>query len=63
MGDGAVLPDRDLPVRAEIVHESERTRVTRVLLSGSTVIRKEPLGAEAHVGCSTSWLSLSGCGA
>ena len=48
MGDGAVLPDRDLPVRAEIVHESQRTRVTRLLLSGSTVIRKEPLGAEAQ---------------
>src|SRR5271157_3680561 len=48
MGDGAVLPDRDLPVRAAIVHESQRTRVTRLLLSGSTVIRKEPLGAEAQ---------------
>ena len=48
MGDGAVLPGRDLPVRAEIVHESQRTRVTRLLLSGSTVIRKEPLGAEAQ---------------
>src|SRR5271165_7161856 len=47
MGEGAVLPDRDLPVRAEIVHENERIRVTRVFLSGRTVIRKEPLGPDA----------------
>ena len=61
MGEGAVLPDRDLPVRAEMVHESERTRVTRVFLSGRTVIRKEPLGPDPHAGCSMRWLSLSGC--
>jgi signal transduction histidine kinase len=29
------------------VHESERTRVTRLFLPGGTVIRKEPLGADA----------------
>ena len=32
----------------EIVHESERTRVTRVLLPGRAVIRKEPLGPDAE---------------
>jgi len=31
----------------EIVHESERTRVTRLFLSGRAVIRKEPLGPDA----------------
>jgi serine/threonine protein kinase len=33
---------------AEIVHSSERTRVTRLFLSGRTLIRKEPLGADAE---------------
>jgi signal transduction histidine kinase len=46
MGAGAV-PGRDPPVRAETVHESERTRVTRLFFTGSTVIRKEPLGQDA----------------
>jgi signal transduction histidine kinase len=32
---------------AELLHESERTRVTRVFLPGRTVIRKEPLGPGA----------------
>ena len=32
----------------EIVHESERTRVTRLLLSGRAVIRKQPLGPDAE---------------
>ena len=32
------------PVRDEIVHESERTRVTRLFFPGGTVVRKEPLG-------------------
>jgi AAA ATPase domain/Protein kinase domain len=48
MGAGGVLPDRDPPVRAEILHESERTCVTRLFLPGRTVIRKEPLGADAQ---------------
>ena len=47
MGDGA-MPDRGVPVRAEIVHESEHTRVTRLFESGRTVIRKEPLGPDAQ---------------
>src|SRR5215813_10946417 len=32
------------PVRAEIVRESNRTRVSRLFLNGRTVVRKEPLG-------------------
>ena len=32
----------------EIVHDSERTRVTRLWFSGCTVIRKEPLGSDAQ---------------
>jgi signal transduction histidine kinase len=48
MGTGGVLPDRGPPVRAEMVHESERTRVTRLFFPGRTVIRKEPLGPGAE---------------
>ena len=48
MGDGAGLPDWAPPVRAEIVHESKRTRVTRLFSSGNTVISKEPLGPDAQ---------------
>ena len=48
VGEGSFSPDRGPPVRAEIVHESERTRVTRLFLSGRTVIRKEPLGPDAQ---------------
>ena len=44
MGSGQVLPGADPPVRAETVHQSGRTRVTRLFLPGGTVIRKEPLG-------------------
>jgi hypothetical protein len=36
------------PVRAEILHESERTRVTRLFLPRGTVIRKEPIGPGAE---------------
>jgi hypothetical protein len=39
---------RDPPARAETVHESERTRITRIFLPGRTVIRKEPLGPDAE---------------
>ena len=48
MGEGSLLPDRGPPVRAEIVHSSERTRVTRLFLSGHTVICKELLGPDAQ---------------
>jgi predicted ATPase/signal transduction histidine kinase len=46
-GVGEVLPGRDLPVRVEIVHESERTRITRLSFAHRTVISKEPLGPDA----------------
>jgi len=48
MGPGGVLPGRDPPVRAEVVHESARARVTRVAFAGRTVIRKELLGPDAE---------------
>jgi signal transduction histidine kinase len=48
MGTGRVLPGRDPPDRAEVLlHQSTRTRVTRLFLPGSTVVRKEPLGPDA----------------
>src|SRR5689334_2807298 len=34
-------------VRVEVVHSSQRTRVTRLFLPGRAVIRKEPLGSDA----------------
>ena len=46
-GDG-VRPGPDPLPRAELVHSSERTRITRLFLPGHTVIRKEPLGADAE---------------
>ena len=48
MSSGGGLPGRDPSVRAEVVHESERTRVTRLFLPGRTVIRKQPLGPDAE---------------
>jgi signal transduction histidine kinase len=48
MGSGGMLPARDPPARAEIVHESGRTRIIRLFLAGRTVIRKEPLGPDAE---------------
>jgi signal transduction histidine kinase len=48
MGAGEKPRGRDLPLWAEVVHESERTRVTRLLRAGGTVIRKEPLGPGAE---------------
>jgi predicted ATPase/signal transduction histidine kinase len=48
MGAGGVLQGRDPPVRAGILHESERTRVTRLVFAGRSVIRKEPLGPDAQ---------------
>jgi signal transduction histidine kinase len=35
-------------LRAEVVHSSERTSITRLFLPGRTVIRKELLGADAE---------------
>ncbi len=48
MGEGAVVPERAPSVRAEVLLESERTRVTRLFVPRRTVIRKEPLGPDAH---------------
>nr|BFE59481.1 hypothetical protein GCM10020063_040070 [Dactylosporangium thailandense] len=48
MGVGEVPHGQVPPARTEILHESERTRVTRVFLAGHTVIRKEPLGPDAQ---------------
>ena len=45
---GGVRPGPDPFLRAEIVHSSERTRITRLFLRGRTVIRKEPLGPDAE---------------
>src|SRR3984957_13391598 len=43
---GGVRPGPDPFLRAEVVHSSERTRVSRLFLPGRTVIRKEPLGPD-----------------
>ncbi|HYZ69422.1 MAG TPA: protein kinase, partial [Mycobacterium sp.] len=44
----AVLPDRERPTRTETLHESDRTRVARLVFPDRTVIRKEPLGPDAQ---------------
>ena len=41
-------PGPDQRVLAEIVHQSGRTRVTRLVVPKGTVIRKEPLGPDAE---------------
>jgi predicted ATPase/signal transduction histidine kinase len=48
MAEGGILPGRDPPVRADVVHESEHTRITRLFFAGGTVVRKEPLGPDAE---------------
>ena len=48
MEASGVRPGPDPFLRAEIVHSSERTRITRLFLPGRTVIRKEPLGPDAE---------------
>ena len=48
MEANGVRPGPDPFLRAEIVHSSERTRITRLFLPGHTVIRKEPLGPDAE---------------
>jgi predicted ATPase/signal transduction histidine kinase len=47
-GVGEVLPGRDLPLRAEILHESERTRIARLSFADRAVICKEPLGPDGE---------------
>jgi predicted ATPase/signal transduction histidine kinase len=51
MGEGTVLPDRDSTGRAEMVHESEHARVTRLVVAGRTVVRKEVRGSGAAGRC------------
>jgi signal transduction histidine kinase len=48
MRAGEMPPGRDPPVRVEILHESARSRVTRLFLPGRSVISKEPLGSDAE---------------
>ncbi|MCK9931182.1 diguanylate cyclase [Frankia sp. Mgl5] len=50
MGSQRTPPSRDPPVvvRTELLHETARTRVTRLLLPAGSVIRKEPLGPGAR---------------
>ena len=48
MEAGRVRREQDAPARTEVLHESERTRITRLFFDGSTVIRKEPLGPDAR---------------
>ncbi|MGI5174887.1 protein kinase domain-containing protein [Dactylosporangium sp. CA-152071] len=47
MQNGGMLRGRDPPGRIEILYESEHTRVTRLLVAGRTVIRKELSGPDA----------------
>jgi predicted ATPase/signal transduction histidine kinase len=42
-----VLSYQDSPARIEVVHESERARISRVFLPTGVVVRKEPLGPDA----------------
>jgi hypothetical protein len=46
--EASEMAGRDPPGRAEIAHESGRTRITRMFLPGRTMIRKEPLGPDAE---------------
>jgi signal transduction histidine kinase len=46
--DGVVLSGPDKPVPAEVVHDSGRTRITRLVVPGGPVIRKEPLGPDGE---------------
>jgi len=50
MGSQRSAPSRDPPLaaRVELLHESERTRVARLVFDVGTVVRKEPLGADAQ---------------
>jgi hypothetical protein len=48
MGTGGPQLEPDPEARAEVLHASDRTRVTRLFLPGRTVIRKQPLGPDAQ---------------
>src|SRR3954454_2988899 len=43
MGAGPV-PGAEPPLRVEVVRETARTRITRLVFADRTVIRKQPLG-------------------
>lgn len=58
MGAGGGLPGPDSPFRAEIVHESERARVTRLVFAGRSVVLKEPLGTDAQECLRHEWAIL-----
>ncbi|MDT3442293.1 diguanylate cyclase [Pseudofrankia sp. BMG5.37] len=51
MGSERATPSRDPPavvVRTELLHETEQTRVSRLVFPAGSVIRKEPLGPDAQ---------------
>jgi signal transduction histidine kinase len=48
MGTGQVPLSTDVPDMVGVLHESDRTRVTRLAFDGRTVILKEPLGPDAQ---------------
>src|ERR1700676_184496 len=48
MSQDAIIPNRGPPVRTQVVHESRRTRITRLFFPERTLICKEPLGPDAQ---------------
>jgi diguanylate cyclase (GGDEF)-like protein len=46
MGKDETVARRDPPIRVETLHESERTRVTRLFLPDGSVVRKEVFGPD-----------------
>jgi hypothetical protein len=48
MGPRGVPPNGDEPVRTEVLREGDRARVTRLISSSGTAIRKEPTGPDAQ---------------
>src|ERR1700681_4740628 len=48
MSQGAIIPNRGSPVRTQVLHESRRTRITRLFFPERTLICKEPLGPDAQ---------------
>src|SRR4051812_24002765 len=48
METGRVPPGRELPAAVEVLHDTQRTRVTRLSFGGHAVVLKEPLGPDAQ---------------
>src|SRR3954469_8034566 len=48
MGPHVGLADHDQPTPTKVLHESSRTRATRLLFEGRTLILMEPLGPDAE---------------